>query len=74
MKVLKFTVFTPFQNLSDCEDNVCFCGTRLDAVFKLPYYLSTPKITKYLKFDTFGPEKIENLMIFVKFVIFDVPR
>ena len=74
MKVLKFTVFTPFQNLSDCEDSVCFCGNRLDAVFKLPYYLSTPKITKYLKFDTSDPEKLENLMIFVKFVIFDVPR
>ena len=74
MELLKFTVFTHFQNLSDCEDNDCFCGTRLDAVFKPPYYLSTPKITKCMKFDTSDPEKLENLMIFVKFVIFDVPR
>ena len=74
MKVLKFTVFTPFQNLSDCEDNVCFCGTRLDAVFKLPYYLGTSKITnftKIIRFSNFSGSDVSN---FRHFVIFGVPR
>ena len=74
MKVGKFTVFTPFRNLRDCEEDACFWETLLDTVFKLPYYLSTPKIaksTKIIKFsDLFGPD----LSNFMHFVIFGVLR